>query len=508
MISTYPGSRTRILDYSQYVPKLGQTACGAIVTASKGPTDTRTLITTKGQLRETFGPVSSDNKSLLSVKGYLDYGQSLYVVRVASYNEAYSSVDILDGDSNASVAVTAATSGTHGDNIKVVVSAGSDGGDYYKLVVKYNDVVYEEFDNVLVGTAYTSNSDYIDTRINGESEFISVVDDASYDSITAGTYTLTGGNDGSDVTNSDVVGTEVGATRTGLQLFENAEDVDINILIAPGFESDAVISAMDSIAETRNDCTYLVAPPYGYTYQQAIDWHNGSGPGADDPSSALNDWRGAAYAPWVKTYDSDSDTYMWVNPVGHVAGVYANTDEVSYKWRAPAGPNRGKLKNVSDIEYNVTNAQHGIMCPVSGGAGQNNLNPIRNISGEGIMVYSQKTLYRSSTSRRDVNVVRLLQYVMKVITTATKYLRWEPNDEVTWREFENLCNPELESIQGTRGLYDFTVVCEDIMEQRDDLVNNDTMLGQLFMKPVRTAEVIVHDFTLMNYGAEFDVSDF
>jgi len=498
-----PGIEARIQDFSAYAPHLASTILGMVGTASKGPMNTRTLITTEGQLIETFGAPSATHLGLLAAIRYLRYGRQLWFVRVGTY-EATASGNIQNaGETATSLQVSAATPGTYGNNLRVVVSAGTEAG--YRIVVTYNGVTSEIFDNVLLGTANEDSDEYVETRINGVSSLITVVDVATQATLATGTTALTGGLDGTPVENADVIGAYVDTTRTGLQLFANPNDIDVNLLSAPGLCTASVVAAMATICQTRNDSMYLAEVPSGLSVTEAVDWTNGAGTGDDAPAAALNDWRGAIYYPWVQVLDGYSASNIWCPPSGHVAGVMAYTDHETDPWFAPAGPRRGMLRDALDVEHNVTDGEHEYMCPVSGGSGQNNCNPIRNVPGEGIMVYSQKTLYRASTSLRDINVVRMLFYAMKTIATAVRYLQFEPNDAVTWRAFENLCNPVLRAIKGRRGIYDFRVVCEEYMEDNPDLVNNDTMLGQIFLQPTRTAEIIVIDFTLMPYGAEFDL---
>jgi len=498
-----PGIYTRIQDFSAYAPHLASTIVGIVLTASKGPMDERVLITTEGQLNEVFGPPSTDHLGLLAAIRYLRYGRQLWVVRVGTYATYGTAIVKNAADTANSLNISAATRGTYSDGVTVTVSAGSESG--YKLVVTLNNVTSETFDNLLIGAANVDSDEYIETRINGQSSLISVVDVTTEATLKAGAYTLSGGDDGVPVANADVVGTEIGITRTGLQLFENPADVDITLLAIPSLCNATTIAALASIAQQRNDCLYIIETPSGLTVQEAVAWTNGTSGLSGAPAAALNDWRGVCYYPWVSVDDGYSDSEMLCPPSGHVLGVMAYTDKVAEPWFAPAGPQRGILRDALSVEYNVTQGQNEYMCPVSGGSGQNNLNPIRNIAGEGIMVYGQKTLQRASTSLRDVNVARMIIYAMKMIATAVRYLQFEPNDAVTWRAFENICNPILRAIKGRRGVYDFRVVCEAYMEERPDLINNDTMLGQLFLQPTRTAEIITIDFTLLPYGAEFDL---
>jgi len=513
-ISVVPEVISTINDLSTFAPHTATSVFAIVTTASKGEVDTRTLITSEAQLINTFGPpVSQEGTThygILAGIQYLKYGRQLWVVRVADYNVSSSKTVPNAADTTTSLTITAATTGSHGNNLRVIISSGSRQG--YKFVVQYrikstsawNTV--ETQDNLLVGTANVSNEDYIQTRINGISNWISVTDVPTQATLKTGTFKLAGGDDGASVSNSDYVGVRSGLTITGMQLYANKEDLAINMLAVPGVTSSAVISAMATIAEARNDCIYLVDTPKGLSVTDAVDFINGDNTDdADYPSSTLNDWRGVAYYPWVDYVDGYSGTTITCPPCGFAAGIMALTDKERDPWFAPAGPNRGILRLADDIEYNMTDGDHEFAGPIVGGAGANNLNPIRNINGVGIVIWSQITLYRKSSTLRDVNVARMLLYAMKSISTAVKNLQFDPNDATLWRAIERVINPELRAIKGRRGLYDYRVVCESIMEERSDLVNNKTVLAQIFLQPTRAAEVIQLEFTPLSASAEFDL---
>ena len=513
-ISIVPEVIATINDLSTFAPHTATSVFAIVTTASKGVVDTRTLITSEAQLISTFGPPVSEEGTthygILAGIHYLKYGRQLWVVRVADYNVAASRTINNAAGANVSLTVTAATTGSHGNNIRVITSAGSRQG--YKMVIQYRIkstsawTTVETHDNLLLGTANASNEDYIETRLNGISNWISVTDTATQTTLEATTTKLSGGDDGASVSASDYVGVRSGLTVTGLQLYANKEDLAINMLAVPGETSSTVISAMATVAEARNDCIYLVDTPSGLSVTDAVDFINGDN--TDDasyPNATLNDWRGVAYYPWVDYADGYSGSTITCPPCGFAAGIMALTDKERDPWFAPAGPNRGILRLADDIEYNMTDGEHEFAGPIVGGAGANNLNPIRNIDGVGIVIWSQITLQRKSSTLRDVNVVRMLLYAMKSISTAVKGLQFDPNDATLWRAIERVINPELRAIKGRRGIYDYRVVCEEIMEERSDLVDNKTVLAQIFLKPTRAAEVITLEFTPLSSGAEFDL---
>lgn len=493
-----PGVYTTELDFSLYVPRLATTIFAMVGTAPKGPTNERTYITDEGNFIETFGEPSSDHLAMLAAIRYLRAGRQLWFVRVATYDVAATGYIRNSGDTANSVTMTAVSTGSWGNNITVAVAAGTNHG--YKLTISYNSVPVEQWDDIYVGAAYVNDSDYIETRINGNSDYISVVDDEAQATLsTSLSVSMSGGDDGAPADDSDVIGTVSGNTRTGLQLFADPDSFDCNLIAAPGRWEKNIVAELLSICESRGDCMCFIDPPYGLTVQQVVDWHNGQLTGNSDYlAAALNSSYGALYYPWVQVYDGYSDANLWIPPCGHAAGRYAFTDYTYDPWYAPAGWKRGRLVDVLDVEHSPSLGERDFM-QMAG----NNVNPIVNFPTDGIMIYGQKTLQKATTALRDINVRRMLLYARKTIATATRYLVFEPNDARTWDAFVDLVTPTLRSIKSRRGLYDFRVIC-DSTTNTPDRINNDEMLGKILVQPTRTAEIIEVQFSVLSYGANFE----
>jgi len=507
MVIVSPGVYSRELDFSLYVPQLAQSILGIVGTASKGPTDEITLITDESTLIETFGEPSSDHLGLYAALRYLRRGKQLKFVRVAHYDD--SAVGYLRNAANAANAalLTAVSTGSWGNNITVVVSAGtgpdpSTGVTTYKLSVRYNNVVVENYDLLLFGTAYANYDNYIMTRINGVSAYITVTPvPTETDLLTSTTaVTMSGGDDGAPVEISDYVGTAAVSgsdTATGLQLFADPDTVDVNLLAVPDISHRTIISEMITLCESRADCICLIDVPYGKSVQQAVAWANGVGGGATDPTAAINSSYCAIFYPWVQVFDGYSNSNVWIPPSGHIAGVVAYTDHVADPWWAPAGFNRGKLQDVLDIEHSATQGERDYMY-----ANGNVINPIVDYAGQGIVVYGQRTGTRTSSALDRINVRRMMLYLRKAVSTAVRSLLFEPNDEETWAAFRNLVNPVCDDIKARRGITEFEVVCDETTNTSAVRARNE-MRGKVLIVPTRAAEMISIDFVVLNNEAQF-----
>jgi phage tail sheath protein FI len=401
------------------------------------------------------------------------------------------------------IQIDALTPGTWGDRLRAVVSDGSLIGTFALRVYErgmnadslYN--VVETWDNL----DYTDgDTNYFEDVINasvGGSQYIEVTD-LGADSIPQnGTATLTGGNNGIlGIGPTEYIGSN--PTPTGLQIFRAAELIDVNLLAVPGVYEASVINAMIEICETRGDCMCLVDPPPGLTSQDVVDWHNGTG-AYTGLHAAFNSSYAALYWPWIEIFDVHNNQELITPPSGHVAAVYAYTDYIRELWVAPAGLQRGRLPAAIKLEtISPSQGERDLLYGYP-----NNVNPIVAFTQQGITVWGQKTLWRSPTAVDRVNVRRLLLFARKIVATSVRYLVFEPNDEGTWASFINLIEPWLEGIKTKRGLYEFKVVCDETTNPPEQ-IDQGIMVGQIFLRPTKAAEIIVVDFILTNTGTSFE----
>lgn len=483
------------LDLSLYVPALATSVVGMVLSGNKGTKNSPTLITDEGTLVNTFGAPEVSDYGLLAAIRYLRKGNQLWVVRVGSY-DVVASKSLMSGAS-AAVLVDALSTGSWGNELSIVVTTGSVQG--YQLQVRESGVVRETYDNVLLGLANVADPDYISTRINGVSEYVVVTPDTAYSTLTPATYTLSGGVSGT-ADSADIVGTQVGNTATGLQLFRNPDVYDIDLLATPGIWWKDVVAEILSIAEGRGDAFGLIDPPLGLSVQEVVEWHNGLLTG--DPeyltTQPNSSYAGLLY-PWVQVYDSYSGSDLFVPPSGHWAGQMAYSDFLADPWFAPAGMTRGVLVDALDIEYSAKDGERDYMY----GTGLNAVNPIVNFKSRGgIVIWGQKTLLRNTTALNRINVRRMLNYLKKIISQAVRALLFEPNDSGTWGSFTRLVNPVLRDVKARRGLYDFKVIC-DATTNTPAVIDRSTMIAKILLQPTKAAELIELQFTLLPTGANF-----
>lgn len=342
----------------------------------------------------------------------------------------------------------------------------------------------------------TTELNYVESYITNNSSYITcdVVDGQDVSTISGKTYILKGGSDGvSELGVDDYI--------KGIDAFSNPETTDIDTLVVPGQTNPAIILKGISVCESRQDALYIVDTPFGLNVQQVVDWSNCQKSYKQPDSSIYNTCYAAIYYPWVQIYSEFHKKYVWLPPSGYVAAQFAYNDKVAEPWFAPAGLKRGLINTVVGIEYSPTQGERDLLY-----GNTNVVNPIINFRQRGVVIWGQKTTQRRASALDRVNVVRLVNYLKKIITNSTYDFVFDPNDSYLWQKWTDMIEYKLLAIKAKRGLYDLKVVMDDTTVTVDDIENN-RMPGKIMIKPTKTAEFIPLDFMIMSYGAKFSDDD-
>jgi len=204
----------------------------------------------------------------------------------------------------------------------------------------------------------------------------------------------------------------------------------------------------------------------------------------------------AIYGNWAKTFDTYTNTFVWVPISGYVAGIYANNDAATQPWIAPAGLNRGIIRNITDIAFNPNQKQRDYLYTIG-------VNPVCLFSGEGYAVYGQKTLQNKPSAFDRVNVRRLFITLERAVQGAVKYFVFEPNTDFTRTRLVNTIAPVFELAKNTQGLFDYLIVCDE-RNNTPLVVDNNELVVDVYIKPVRAAEFILVNFIATRTGQNFN----
>ena len=202
------------------------------------------------------------------------------------------------------------------------------------------------------------------------------------------------------------------------------------------------------------------------------------------------------YGNWIKTYDAISDKQIWIPFSGNAAGMYARNDANYAPWYAPAGYSRGVVTQANDIAISPTQRQRDQLYRVA-------INPVTKFPNEGIIVFGQKTLQRKPTAFDRVNVRRLFLDLEKRTRTTLKSFIFEPNTFLTRTKVVNTLTPIFENCKQTEGVYDYLIVCDERNNTSARIENNE-LIVDIYLKPVRAAEFILVNFYAVNNDVNFE----
>jgi hypothetical protein len=310
-----------------------------------------------------------------------------------------------------------------------------------------------------------------------------------------GSFTGAIGNVSNTINLYDTISTNtqglLGASYNNMiALLGNAEAYQFNLLFTPGLLNNVAghtsqITNIITNTIARGDSMYVMdLGTYGTTVG-----------GATVQAQSRDTSYAATYFPWIRIIDPGTGRQVWVPASTVIPGVYAFNDKVSAPWFAPAGINRGGLSTVLQAELKLTQGNRDTLY-------SNNINPIATLPKQGVVVYGQKTLQKSQSALDRVNVRRLMIELKSYIRQIADTVVFEQNTISTRNSFIARVTPFLEGIQQKQGLYAYKVVMDDT-NNGPAVIDQNQLVGQIYIQPTRTAEFISLDFILMPTGAEF-----
>ena len=349
----------------------------------------------------------------------------------------------------------------------------------------------------------SGSANYWADVINTGSSYIYVgaPSDVAQFSESTNTYSLIG--NGAISFKGGTLGTSsVSNVTNSLAMLEDTDNIDVNLIFAEAFttqNADQVNASLLAVAEKRKDSMVFLSAP--------LNLH--TLPSDDVKLSTLKTWRNdgivnssnttLSYAVFDSTpvyvYNRYSDSYEWIPACGHIAGLCAYTDEIADPWFSPAGFNRGQLRGVTKLAYNPKTSDRDDLYNL-------NINPIVNITGQGIVLYGDKTGQKRPSAFDRINVRRLFITIQRVIAEAAKYQLFELNDEFTRSAFINTVDPYLRDVQGRRGIVEYKVVCDET-NNTAQVIDTNRFVADIFVKPSRSINFISLNFIATRSGISF-----
>jgi len=521
--ATYPGV------YIEEIPSAVRTIVGVATSitafvgaAERGPVDDPTTINNFGDYERTFGGLSLLSTMSFAVRDfYLNGGSQAIIVRVANGGSA-AHIDLTG--SSGTLTLDARNIGTWGNQLVALVDydtkdkfSPNPDQNLFNLTVSEVDPVTnqvtstEKFLNVSISA---TDPRYLPRVLDQNSNFVEVHKDnsgnpvvpAARPSETVGfaspltspltsipiPVTATGGNDGTDIGENQIIGPGFQDAKRGLFALEKADL--FNLLCIPPFSfttKDVTPNLVSNAAVYCEDrrAMLIVDPPSAWTNKQTaksqfID------PNTDFVGTRSN--YAAIFFPRLNETNPLRDNQLEdFAPCGAVAGIFARTDAQRGVWKAPAGQD-ATLVGVPQLTVPLTDDENGELNPLG-------INCLRAFPVTGRVVWGARTLEgadRLASQWKYVPVRRTALYIEQSLYQGLQWVVFEPNDDTLWAQIRLNVGAFMQNLfrqgafQGTTPRQAYLVKCDS-----ETTTQNDINLGVVNIvvgfAPLKPAEFVI-----------------
>jgi phage tail sheath protein FI len=430
---------------TQTVETPGASVAAFVGTNKQGGPLAPTLVSSWSQYVATYGSFG-DTTDLLPFAVYAYFnngGNAAYIVRAAASDAVAASVSLNDSETTpqATLKVSAISSGAWGNQIHIDVAASASGGGRFDLYVYVGGTttafLKERFTEVSLNPADSRNAQaLINSPVTGSS-FIQVKSllNTTWDPTHApAAQTGTALASGSDGTAS----VDLATATKALEVVE--ENLVLNL---PGVSDATVLNPIIAWAETQGSVFVVVdgvkptSADNAHSYALSLQNMSTGGSALTDSSYA------AVYGPWLIVNDpatAASGSARLLPPGGAVLGQYSRTDSSRGVQKPPAGVDTA-LRGVLDVQFRFSNDDQDTL-NVAG------INVIKSLPGTGFVIYGARTLSTDMPDRY-VSVRRSLMLIKKGILDATRFAVFEPNDQVLWDQVSAVISQYLLTLMQT-----------------------------------------------------------
>jgi len=292
------------------------------------------------------------------------------------------------------------------------------------------------------------------------------------------------------VTGRKFAGSE--SARTGINGLAIADDVTIVAvpdLVTAATKEDGTVdlglwkavqtSLIAHCEQHANRMALLDAPP-AMGPQQIKEWRS--------EVAQYDSAFAALYYPWIKVENpigTNGSSEILIPPSGHVAGVWARTDETRGVWKAPANDT---IRGVLDVERNITQNEQSLLNPIG-------INAIRPFGTRGIRIWGARTL-ASDTDWQYLNVRRLFNMVESTILEGTQWAVFEPNDVTLWEGVTRTLSGYLHGLWQQGALFGasaaqaYYVKCDETTNPPES-IDAGKLVVEVGLAPVKPAEFVI-----------------
>jgi phage tail sheath protein FI len=478
-----------------------------------------TLVTSWSQFQETFGGYVPDTYLASAVYGYFNNGGSVcYVTRLpgaSGLNGSNGSNGRAAAQALPAPMVRLPSRGPSGapsleitareltqSTVTVEVRPADDGAaeEQFTVVVRRGEVE-EPFTNVTMGRGGRSGARNAVDVLNRDSALVTATDlgapgtNAERAPVQAA-YTLAapeatalapaGSTTIVEVDTKDFIGDP--DARTGISAYVHFDDVTILCVpdLMAAYKAEkitkedvlAVQAAMLANCELMQDRVAILDSPPDLNPQQIRAWRMDAPYGSN---------YGTLYYPWVQIANPFTGKgTIPVPPSGHIAGVWARTDDVRGVHKAPANET---IRGVVNLAYPVSHNEQKTLNPVG-------INCIRSFSRGGILIWGARTLDLNNPSWRYLSVRRLFNFIKKSIEQGTQWVVFEPNDMDLWERVRRDITAFLTRVWRDGALFGatpaeaFYVKCDAELNTQE-VRDAGQLIVEIGIAPVKPAEFVI-----------------
>ncbi|MFI5930990.1 phage tail sheath family protein [Actinoplanes sp. NPDC051494] len=485
---------------SRPIEGVGTAVTAFVGFAEKGPFHEATLVTNWSQYVSLFGGMVEGTYLASSVYGYFANGGGIaYIVRIGASNTGRApsgnGQKALPNGEPAQIgtfrAVALAAAAANGDITVEVVDSDAEGAgdDRFKLVVHQGGNPVETYEGSFRRRADTN----VVAQVREKSKLIALEEATPANALARPanqSVTLPAPAPAADIVPSRLSVDEFAGDvddRSGLGGLEAFDE--ITMVVAPdlmGAYQQGVLSLEDvkaaqlaiiSHCEQMGDRMAILDPPPDLTAQQVRKWRQETA-GYDSKFATL-------YYPWIKVFDPAGGRAVHMPPSGHVAGLWARTDNERGVHKAPANE---VLRGVVDLQIKITKGEQDLLNPIG-------VNCIRSFPGRGVRVWGARTL-SSDPEWRYVNVRRLFNYIEESVLLGTQWIVFEPNDLRLWgtirRNISAFLTEEWRrgALFGATAAESFYVKC-DAETNPPEVIDRGQVVCEIGICPVKPAEFVI-----------------
>ena len=297
-----------------------------------------------------------------------------------------------------------------------------------------------------------------------------------------------GGSDGDTVSSDDYA-------KAYQEYFGDPEEVRVTLLLSP--TQDYIIHrGMKAAAAAHINCFVICGIPSDQqSVSKAIRYRR--------QTLNVNDTNMALYTPDIKVFDQDTARYLTMSNVGQVCAVFCATDNNRGTWFAPAGITASSVLDFIGLTQKYDQDDRDALTREQ----VNYIRKLPDISGGGYAVWEASTQYNQNSAFQQIQIQRMVAYVLEVCHRTCKVGLFDPNDSILRENLKAIVEKFLEEIKLARGLRGgnsgskgYQVVCNEVNNTPQSIANGDLILD-IVLDPTRTTKRLIYRFNINPAGS-------